>query len=207
MPVVGAVIMFNYSCSDKKFVRYVTVEQNGSFTDLSMPEKIGNWTVSASWQGDETYFAASTDQKMFVVQRVPTSLTCSISKETIESGGKITITGFVHPINIGKPIKLELAFTMPNSTVIEKYTYVNSEGIFNTEFTPQPPGTWKVQAYLAGDNIYMSSTSESLQFVVNDIWLNILISSISQNLLYIAVAIGTMVSAVGFLIYWRRRGE
>ncbi|MBS7614235.1 Ig-like domain repeat protein [Candidatus Bathyarchaeota archaeon] len=205
MPVPGAVIMLNYTCSDKEVVRYVTVSQNSSFTDLFMPEKIGNWTVSAYWQGDETHFAASSDQKKFVVQKVPTSLNCSISKETIDLGSKITITGNVHPINTGKPIKL--AFTMPNSTVTEKYTYVNSEGTFSIELTPQMPGTWKVQAYLAGDNVYLPSTSESLQFVVNDTWLNIIVSFISQNLIYIVAAIGATVSAVGFFIYWRRRGE
>ncbi len=205
MPVAGAIIMLNYTCGDKKAIRYVTVNQNGSFTDLYMPEKIGNWTVSAYWQGDETHFAASGDQKKFVVQKVPTLLNCSMSKDIIDLGGKITITGNVNPINTGKPIKL--AFMMPNSTIIEKYTYVNSEGTFSIEFTPQLPGTWKVQAYLAGDDVYLPSTSESLQFVVNDTWLNVLVSFIFQNLLYIAAAIGATVSAVGFFIYWRRRGE
>jgi len=205
MSVGGAVITLNYSFAGQKVTRYVTVDQNGSFTDLYMPEKTGNWTVSAFWQGDEKHFGASSDQKEFTVQKVPTSLDCKLSQETIDLGGKITVIGTVHPIVTGKAIELE--FTMPNSSLIKRYSYADLNGTFTVEFTPNLPGIWEVQIKLASDNVYLSSTSESVQFVVNDTWLNIILSFITQNLLYIVAAAGASASAVGFFIYWRRRRE
>jgi hypothetical protein len=63
-----------------------------------------------------------------------------------------------------------------------------------------------IQAKLAGDNVYLPSTSESRQFIVNDTILNIIVSFLTTYLLYIIAATGGTAGAVVFFIYWRRRG-
>ena len=199
-----AMLTLNYSCSDQKVIRHTIVNQNGSFTDRYAPEKLGNWTVSASWQGDETHFGVSSDQKRFTVQKVPTSLNCSLSNEVIDLGGKIMVGGTVFPAVTSKAI--ELVFIMPNSSLIKRNVYADSNGAFTVDFTPHLSGTWQVQAKLAGDSVYLPSTSESKQFIVNDTLMNIILSFVTTNLLYIVAAAGAAASAVGFLIYWRRRG-
>ena len=61
------------------------------------------------------------------------------------------------------------------------------------------------RARLAGDSVYLPSTSTSGQFIVNNTWLNIIIMFVTQYLLFIVAVAGAAASAVGFLIYWRRR--
>jgi hypothetical protein len=139
-----------------------------------------------------------------------TTMTIFLSNEAIDMGGKITIRGTVIPAVTNTAI--ELQFTMPNFTSIEKYTYAASNGTFTVDFTPSLPGTWQVQAEFTGNNIYLPSTSESMQFIVNNTWLNIIytwlniiLSFVTQYLLYIVAAAGATASAVGFIIFWRRR--
>jgi hypothetical protein len=58
------------------------------------------------------------------------------------------------------------------------------------EFTPDSTGTWQIQARLAGDSVYLPSTSMSGQFIVNNTWLNIIITFVTQYLLFIVAAAG-----------------
>jgi hypothetical protein len=204
MSIGDVLLMLNYTCSNQKVSRRIVVYQNGSFADRYMPDKLGNWTVIASWPGDETHFNITSDQKRFTVQKVPTSLNCTLSNEALDLGGKITIRGNVLPTNTNKAIELE--FTMPNSTLMRRYVYSDLNGIFNFDFVPNLPGTWKVQAKLSGDNVYLPSTSESRQFIVNDTILNIIVSFLTTYFIYIIAAAGGTAGAVGFFIYWRRRG-
>lgn len=203
MSAGGTVLTLNYTCDDKKETRYIQVSQNGSFTDSFAPEKIGNWTVSAFWRGDGAHFNVTSETLIFTVQKVPTSLDCVSSVEAIDLGGKITVRGTVSPIIPNKAIELE--FTMPNSTLIRNYAYTQLNGTYVFEFTPDSTGTWHVQAKLAGDSVYLPSASVSGQFIVNDTWLHIIVTFVTQYVLYIVAAAGAAASAVGFLIYWRRR--
>ena len=46
------------------------------------------------------------------------------------------------------------------------------------------------RARLAGDSVYLPSTSMSGQFIVNNTWLNIIITFVTQYLLFIVAAAG-----------------
>jgi len=203
MSAGGTVLNLTYSCGSTEEERYIYVNQNGSFTDTFAPTKIGNWTVHAFWRGDAAHFNVTSETLNFTVQKVPTSLDVESSVSAIDLGGKVTITGTVSPIIQSKAI--ELQFTMPNSTVITKYTYTQTDGTFEYELTPETIGTWSIQARLSGDSVYLPSTSASGQFVVNDTWMHIILTFLTQYIMYIVAVAGAAAASVGFLIYWRRR--
>jgi hypothetical protein len=109
------------------------------------------------------------------------------------------------PLTQTKPLN---EFTMPNSTLIRRYIYsdLNGYSTFNFDFMRNLPGMWKVQAKLSSDNVYLPSTSESRQFIVNDTILNIIVSFLTTYFIYIIATAGGTAGAVGFFVYWRRRG-
>ncbi len=203
MSAGGTLLNLNYSCDGTEDARYIYVSQNGSFTDTFAPTKIGNWTVRAFWRGDGAHFNVTGEALNFTVQKVPTSLDVESSVDVIDLGGKITVTGTVSPIIQNKVV--ELQFTMPNSTVMTKYAYTQTDGTFECELTPETVGTWNVQARLSGDTVYLPSTSASGRFVVNDTWLHIILTFLTQYVIYIVAVAGAAAASVGFLIYWRRR--
>ncbi len=203
MSAGGTVLNLNYSCDGSEEARYIYVGQNGSFTDTFAPTKIGNWTVQAYWRGDGAHFNVTSEALNFTVQKVTTSLDAVSSVEVIDLGGKVTIRGTVSPTIADRVVELQL--TMPNSTLVKKYVYTQADGTYEYEFVPNLTGTWHVQAKLAGDSVYLPSSSALGQFAVNDTWMNIIVTFVTQYLLYIVAVAGAAAASVGFLIFWRRR--
>jgi len=199
----GATVTLNYTCGDESVLRLVTADYTGSFVDEYAPSKVGDWTVSVSWEGDEKHFGTFSGYKSFTVQKIPTSVECSVSKETIDIGGEITVTGRIEPVL--ENVMVELEFMMPNGSIINRFTYTRVDGTFKTDFTPSLAGTWIVHAKLAGDDFYLPAVSESNSFTVNNTWTNMIISFINQYMMYLAIAAGAAASISGALVYLRRR--
>ena len=196
-------ILLNFTSREKSVLESVQVDADGSFNYEYTPDGFGDWVVTVIYPGDETYFGAVTEKKAFKVMKFPTSVDFALSNEIIDIGGKINITGSISPAVKEKAV--EIRFTMPNGSVVKKVAYTDSYGRFKLDFIPSMPGKWNVKAFFPGDNVYLSSTSRIEELTVNNTWMNMLFVFLNQFMMYIATAIGGTVSAVAFLIYWRRR--
>jgi len=199
----GGKIILNFTSKEKTFMDSVQVYADGSFHYEYKPDVIGRWTVKAIYRGDEAYFGTVSEEKSFKVEKIPTSLDFTVSKSVIDIGGKISITGSISPAVEGKAV--EIRFVTPNGSTVKEAVYTDAEGKFTFEFTPSAAGEWSLQAVFGGDKVYLPSTSEVKRLTVNNTWMNILFAFLNQFMIYIAAAVGGTVSAVAFLIYWRRR--
>jgi len=199
----GDAILLNFTSQKKNVLDSVQVNADGSFTYEYTPDGLGTWTVTVIYQGDETYFGTVTEKKSFKVVKLPTSVDFSLSDRTIDIGGKINITGSISPIIKGKAV--EIRFTMPNGSIIKEIAYTDSHGRFKLDFIPSIPGKWNIQTSFRGDYVYLPSTSGVKELIVNNTWINMLFVFLNQFMMYIATAIGGTVSAIVFIIYWRRR--
>jgi len=199
----GDTILLNFTSQEKNVLFSVQVDMDGSFSYEYTPETLGNWNVTAIYQGDEAHFGTVTEKKAFKVVKMSTSIDFALSDKVIDIGGKVNITGNISPAVKEKAI--EIHFTMPNGSTIKKIAYTDSHGRFKLDFTPSMAGKWNVQAFFLGDNVYLPSISRLEELTVNDTWMNMLFAFLNQFMMYIATAIGGTVSAVVFLIYWRRR--
>ena len=66
--IAGAVVTLTYTKPGGAILtRAVRTDQDGSYSDSLVPEDVGTWQVTASWQGDATHAAAETDIVMFQV--------------------------------------------------------------------------------------------------------------------------------------------
>jgi hypothetical protein len=65
----GKTVALTYKKADGKTVtRTATTGSDGSYSDSYRPDAIGLWSVTASWNGDSTYEAASSPSKSFTVK-------------------------------------------------------------------------------------------------------------------------------------------
>jgi hypothetical protein len=200
----GVTVALNYSCQGTTVTRQVSADSNGFFNDGYSPNKVGQWTVSAGWRGNGTYFEGFGGPKNFTVQRTTTSVDFDVSSVAITIGGDININGATAPAL--RNTKVTLRFTAPDTSTVEQSVYTGSDGTFSDVFKPNLVGSWSVQASMAGDNLRYPSADGPTSFAVNDTWTNTLLSMIDQYKIYIIAIGGAIGAVIGILIFLRRRG-
>jgi hypothetical protein len=55
----GVTVTLKYEWNGTTTTRAVKTNGDGSYQDIFTPDKIGSWTVKASWEGEGSYFGAS----------------------------------------------------------------------------------------------------------------------------------------------------
>ena len=104
---------------------------------------------------------------LLVYKKIATSLTLHISKRNLTTTESLNSWGTTEPILRGAIVKL--MYYPPNSvTPIERRAMVNDVGQFEDDFTPNIIGIWRVVAQFDGTDIYATSRSEELSFVVKE---------------------------------------
>jgi hypothetical protein len=191
-------VILDYICQDLHISRTTLANATGFFTDEYTPEKSGDWTVSASWPGNEEYFEAFSGYQSLKVEKASPSITCYIDRNAIGIGEDIEITGSIYPPL--EYLRISLEFTKPDGTTTERYVYTGTDGSFNLMFKPDLPGSWHVQAKVVEDELTHSSSSNEISFFVNDTWIN-------QYQLYIIASAGGAVILVLVVFLRSRRGE
>jgi len=188
--------ILNHTSNDTVVSRLVSTDSSGNFSDRYSLNQTGTWIVWASWNGSETYFAATSDYRNFTVKKVLMSIICNITSKSVTIGDNITVTGHVYPIV--ENLTVTVMFKAANTTT-EQTAYANSNGTFSVSWKPDSMELWQVHAYIAEDASRSGAYSNSMSFTVTDTWLN-------QYMLYIIGGVAGVagVSVVVFIIRRRR---
>jgi hypothetical protein len=189
--------ILNYTSNNTAVSRLVSTDFSGNFRDVYSLNQTGTWIVWASWNGSETYFAASSDYLKLAVKKILMSVTCNITSSSITIGENITATGQVYPI--AENLTVTITFTASNST-IEQTAYTDSNGTYLVSWKPDSMELWRVHAYIAEDASRSAAYSNSTSFKVTDTWLN-------QYMLYIIGGVGGAAGVSVVFIIRRRRYE
>nr|MDO8133816.1 glycoside hydrolase family 99-like domain-containing protein [Candidatus Njordarchaeum guaymaensis] len=94
----------------------------------------------------------------------PSSITASVSSESIEIGQSITGSGSLSPEGEGRPIIL--FYTKPDSSTLTRTGTTAADGSYSDTFNPDTVGTWRVQASWEGDEEFEGKTSQVIFFTV-----------------------------------------
>ena len=139
-------------------------DPDGRFSYPFKPSSTGNWTLQASFKGSEAYHPAVTEPVNLTVSSLQTSITCSVDRETVESGKNVTVTGSLDP---GKPdITVEVLVTHGEEYEMI-YTKTDSLGRFTGTFQSPAKGEYTVKARVVGDGfLYADSESQSTELTV-----------------------------------------
>ncbi len=181
-------------------LRTVQAGLNGSFTYEFAPDKVGTWTVSASWLGDQEWWEASSESCSFSVQKISTSVTCNVGKTAVNLGEDLDVAGYILPAE--RNIKVVVSFTKPDGTTVTREVYTGSDGSYELlAFQPNLKGQWQVQARVAGDEFHQTSSSNTVSFTVSDSWFN-------EYKIYIIGAGGVAgIVALGVFLFTRSKPE
>lgn len=80
-PVGGAPISLEYTLPDGSLISRSSTTTDGSFVDTYTPDKDGEWSVRASWSGDDNHLGAESSSSSFTVR--PPFPTAYVSLATI----------------------------------------------------------------------------------------------------------------------------
>jgi hypothetical protein len=129
----------------------VTTDEDGYFSHVFSPSKLGTWEVYAEYAGDESYRSCASSHESFVVERKPTSVTLNISIPVIGLGSSTNITGTFSEARVGYEVRIDARCGVNQTTML---ALTDKDGHFITLFTPEIQGEWTLQAIVDADGIY-----------------------------------------------------
>ena len=94
------------------------------------------------------------------------SISASVSPDSIKMGESVTITGFVTPEGGGKTVKI--SYTRPDSSTFVRTATTGADGSFRDTYEPDSIGQWSVEVSWEGDAEHRGSTSPTLYFMVEE---------------------------------------
>ncbi|MEM3695283.1 MAG: carboxypeptidase regulatory-like domain-containing protein [Candidatus Bathyarchaeia archaeon] len=156
-PAKPAAITLKYTKPDSSIsTKTVYSNQAGVFTDTFTADQAGQWQITASWSGDDTYKAAESAPAPLTVIKIQSTLSITASQLTVNLGENITINGALTP---GQAANITLTYTMPNGTITTKTVPSNTTGAFIDTIRLDKAGTWQVKAKWTGDAQHTAAES------------------------------------------------
>jgi len=144
--------------------RVIMSSATGAYNDSFVPDMVGSWALRASWNGDSNYAGAETNIVNFVVNKVPTAITMALSKDAIDQGQSMDVSGSVSPALSG--VQVTLTYTRPDGSTVTRSTTTSADGGFGDTYTPDRVGQWSLLASWPGNNNYTEASSNSINFSV-----------------------------------------
>jgi hypothetical protein len=102
-----------------------------------------------------------------IVAKMPSALSCSISKDTITRGENIVVSGSINVSLSGKTVTL--TYKKPDSSTMNRTVATGSDGSYSDSYNPDASGSWSVTASWTGDSAYDGATSSMLSLTVNSV--------------------------------------
>ena len=123
--------------------------------------------IQAVFDGDDQYKASSSDVKQLTVELIPTTLTVSVDKTTVNEGEPLTVTVELEP-------KIDACVTVkamvPDDTEYRNnYNLWLDKGRGTKTFYGLPAGPRNINANFAGDDRYARSSCKNVRITVNKV--------------------------------------
>jgi len=167
-------------------------DSTGRFQKIIHPDSAGNWSIVISWDGDESYEKAISQERTFEVLKRPSNITIGTNEISIRIDQKIMIMGKVNPPR-DTYIFVQLNHQGENGIIWTAIYIIESmeNGTFSKDYEPLCDGSWSVQAISKEDNEYFRAESNIITFSVSVInWLE----SLPRDLFLIVI--GAIVSII-----------
>ncbi len=182
----GTVFTISVDVSDPSGVNSVVAyiqspdETNIATVTLTDPESdgtyTGTWDSTGSSSGTYLVDIISTDSLTnsgeddnavtFIVTKITSTISCSVSQDSLTLGNSLTVSGSINPEISGKTVTL--TYTKPDSSTLIR-TDTTNPGAYTDTYTPDVDGSWSVTASWDGDANSTSASSSSISFTVTKI--------------------------------------
>lgn len=130
----------------------------------------GTYIMRAFFEGDDRYAGTTSSEATYIVELMPTKLDLAVSPNPATSGEPITFSGKITDANnIGLPgVTITLQFTEEQyGSVFTETTQTDASGDYKYSTPIGARTNFKVKAIFVSTDLYASSMSEEVAFVVN----------------------------------------
>lgn len=174
----------------------VASDPEGRYSYQWTPDASGLHLLRASWPGDNDYAGATSEYLYLTVHKIASSISCSVSSETVKVGEEVGISGSISPVP-NKTIVI-LSYEKPDGTVLNRTVSSTVHGTFSDVFTPISLGRWSVSASWQGNSYCEGATSTAASFNVE--------STFPYSFL-IAGIVATIVALATLIVVIRKRSQ
>jgi hypothetical protein len=144
----------------------VEVDADGNFSYRLKAFPAGKLYVQALWDGDEYRRPSQSAPEQVTINKIPTSITISVTPGKVYRGEAIKVAGLLFPA-IPKA-SVTITYEMPRGGVVDRTVITASDGSFTDTYKLDELGNWVVTANWKGDEKYKGATSQSLTCVVEE---------------------------------------
>ena len=183
----GREVAIRYVHGEETFNFTVLASDQGDFNHSFTPPSTGEWVVFAEYAGDEDYLPSASERLNFTVESLPTEISCGASRDRVELGGRVTISGEFSLEMEGVAVELVLK---SKDSIKNLVATTSPKGAFSVIFEPDSVGRWSIKAMAQSDGlVYAGSESGVVE-------LNVVNPSLTTTLLRLP---STLASRAGFL--------
>ena len=147
----------------------VKTDQDKSYQFTFKPNKVGNYTIYSTWDGDLLFDSAESPQLNMTILRGKSKLTCQTPDKDISSDDMVRITGKLLLPSIGDAhiILLKKYLDDNNDIVflerIENKIFTQTDGTYQYAVKLDREGLWEITACWGGNDRYMGVISKPLK--------------------------------------------
>ncbi|MHA1290350.1 MAG: FxLYD domain-containing protein, partial [Candidatus Thorarchaeota archaeon] len=167
--ISNVLINLTYTRPDNSILkRTVITNPDGTFLDSYQPDMLGTWAVIASWEGGGIYAGSSSDLTSFTIyEKIPTTISCSVSSSSASSGSSIIVSGAISPSVSDKTVTL--TYSKQDGPTFMNTVKTDVNGAYSASYTPTDVGSWNVKASWEGDEEHEGAVSSVVSFTITKV--------------------------------------
>ena len=135
---------------------------SGSYSYHYTPRAAGNWTVVASYAGDDRHIASRSDPAVFNMEPQQTAIWCSLVSTSVKVDQPVELVGGTVPQIQGLSVEALLTSNGESKTV---QLTTGQDGSFRLS-EPLPEGNWEIVTQVKGNWRFSSSSSGIVSAIV-----------------------------------------
>ncbi len=151
----GSVVDLNFTCGSFSEIIPVNCDSSGRFSCSYTPKTPGQWTVTAMYEGNDSYEGSSSIPSSFLMEPLSTSISCSVVAPSVKVNEVVELIGNTVPAQAGIPIEILLT---SGSEVKTLSLTSGSDGSFKVS-EQLGEGQWDIVAQVKGNWRFSSSSS------------------------------------------------
>lgn len=148
---------------EERYENEVTTSPDGTFSFSYALNNIGNWSVSAVFDGNDDYESAYSNSVIIGVTKEESVISLNVSRTELIEQNSMEITGAIRP---PRSTTVLLYLESDRGQRINLQVVSDENGMFSQIFVPQSAGQWSVYAQISEEKRYEEATSDLVRFTV-----------------------------------------
>lgn len=147
----------------ERYENEIITSADGTFSFSYQLNDIGNWSVTAVYDGSDNYESVSSNSVIISVTKEESVISLNVSKTELIEQNSMEITGAIRP---PRSTTVLLYLESDRGQRISLQVVSDKTGMFSQTFVPQSAGQWSVRARISEEKRYEEAASDLVRFTV-----------------------------------------